>query len=69
MELPIKLCLYLLSFSFLNQPVNNADFIIPVEIDGTVHQVMQLSCVFFIIRVTVSDVQIKLLVLSESEDL
>ena len=24
---------------FLRQPVNNADFIIPVEIDGTVHQV------------------------------
>ena len=24
---------------FIYQPVNNADFIIPVEIDGTVHQV------------------------------
>lgn len=25
------------------QPVNNADFIIPVEIDGTVHQVKSIS--------------------------
>lgn len=24
---------------FLSQPVNNADFIIPVEIDGVMHQV------------------------------
>ena len=29
------LLLFLLSF----QPVSNADFIVPVEIDGTVHQV------------------------------
>lgn len=35
----------LLFFNFFNQPVNNADFIIPVEIDGTVHQVMPASCV------------------------
>ena len=27
------------TFYFIYQPVNNADFIIPVEIDGTVHQV------------------------------
>lgn len=26
-------------YVFCQQPVNNADFIIPVEIDGTVHQV------------------------------
>jgi len=27
------------------QPVYNADFIIPVEIDGTVHQVSLLTCI------------------------
>lgn len=30
-------------FLSFQQPVNNADFIIPVEIDGTVHQVMVAS--------------------------
>ena len=32
-------------FFFLSprQPVNNADFIIPVEIDGTVHQVIMVA--------------------------
>ena len=25
---------------FLSQPISNADFIVPVEIDGTVHQVL-----------------------------
>lgn len=28
---------------YFQQPVNNADFIIPVEIDGTVHQVCNYS--------------------------
>lgn len=26
--------------SFFSQPISNADFIVPVEIDGTVHQVL-----------------------------
>ncbi len=34
---------YCVPFSF--QPVSNADFIVPVEIDGTIHQVSN-SCVF-----------------------
>ena len=25
---------------FFSQPISNADFIVPVEIDGTVHQVL-----------------------------
>ena len=28
------------NFFFSTQPVKNADFIIPVEIDGTIHQVI-----------------------------
>lgn len=34
---------FLKQFFFCQQPVNNADFIIPVEIDGTVHQVTVTS--------------------------
>ena len=30
-------------FSFSQQPINNADFIVPVEIDGTIHQVYVLK--------------------------
>lgn len=30
-------------FLSFQQPVNNADFIIPVEIDGTVHQVITVA--------------------------
>lgn len=51
--LPCTYCLYLhlsqtikifmSKICFVLQPVNNADFIIPVEIDGTVHQVMAAS--------------------------
>ena len=35
----------MLSFSifFYLQPISNADFIVPVEIDGTVHQVYVLK--------------------------
>lgn len=32
----------LLFFYVFLQPISNADFIVPVEIDGTVHQVMPL---------------------------
>lgn len=46
LEIPIKLFISAFLLSFLNQPVNNADFIIPVEIDGTVHQVTLLSLCF-----------------------
>mgnify|MGYP000867381115 CR=1 FL=1 len=28
---------------FVNQPINNADFVVPVEIDGTIHQVYVLK--------------------------
>lgn len=30
-------------FSFFIQPISNADFIVPVEIDGTTHQVYVLK--------------------------
>lgn len=39
-KLNVFLCFFFFCFK---QPVNNADFIIPVEIDGTVHQVGPLS--------------------------
>ena len=34
-----KLFFILFRFFFILQPVHNADFIVPVEIDGTIHQV------------------------------
>ena len=44
------------SFSLSQQPVNNADFIIPVEIDGTVHQVRTNKLLFsFSLSTSVTD--------------
>lgn len=37
----IGFCILQLSFTF--QPISNADFIVPVEIDGTIHQVYVLK--------------------------
>lgn len=34
---------YWTSFVSESQPINNADFIVPVEIDGTIHQVYVLK--------------------------
>lgn len=33
----------LISFVYMFQAINNADFVVPVEIDGTVHQVYVLK--------------------------
>ena len=39
-ETDLRGCLFV---CFLLQPISNADFIVPVEIDGTVHQVLYCS--------------------------
>lgn len=36
-------CIVELIVLFLLQPISNADFIVPVEIDGTIHQVYVLK--------------------------
>lgn len=34
---------FIINICFLLQPISNADFIVPVEIDGTIHQVYVLK--------------------------
>lgn len=47
---------------FIFQPVNNADFVVPVEIDGTVHQVSYVVTVAFY-----TDVSLVLVIVNKRE--